>query len=248
MAKKPIKRAPEGEFERLSDTNSFRIPIETGTKKLPVDIGIELPDGRMQILVKHGKPIPFKHHEMYSTAAAYQTAVEMHFLMGNRPLAKDNLTIGRVKLRNIRWSNQGIPALDILVEFDGSSLAIGSNNLDRTKDKGAVVCNLGKIDRTDIDELLDSARSNAETDEEWRNLIRQTDEGRLLINELADAYALAKRSLSFSQKREHNKVVNRVCKTLNSPLQKLDAESITQFRADMEILNRTLPYLNRLNA
>ena len=121
--KKTRFKAPEGEFKRLTPDNSVRIAFEA-EGKLPVDIGIELQDRRMQPIVKRGERIPFRHNEMYSTAAAYQTAVEMHFIVGNRPLAKDNMTIGRVRLREIRWSNQGLPMLDVLVGMDGATLSV----------------------------------------------------------------------------------------------------------------------------
>ena len=135
--KKPRFKAPEGEFERLTQENSIEVAFDAQAT-LPLDIGIELPDGRMQPIVKRGTKIPFRRSEMYSTAAAYQTSVEMHFLLGNRPLAKDNMTIGRVRLRDIRWSNQGLPMIDALVGMDDGVLFVGSNNLDRTTDKGAV--------------------------------------------------------------------------------------------------------------
>ena len=135
--KKPQFKAPEGEFERLSEVNSVQIPLAIEGGKLPLDIGIELPDGRMQALVKRGEAIPFWHSEVYSTAIAYQTAVEAHFLLGNRPLAKDNKTLGRIRLRDIRWSNQGIPMIDMLVGMDADGvLSLGSNNLDRKKRQG----------------------------------------------------------------------------------------------------------------
>lgn len=247
MAKKPRYRAPEGEFARLTDENSFRLSFAP-EKKLPVDIGIELPDGRMQVLVKRGKSLPFQHNEMYSTASAYQTSVEMHFLVGNRPLAKDNQTIGRIRLNNIRWSNQGLPALDVLVEVRKGTLAIGSNNLDRTRDKGAVSDVCAGLSADDIEKLLADARDNEERDAAWQSYIAETDDGRQLINELADMYAAAKKKMSFSQKREHNKIVNRVCKALNSPLKKMDDESIAQYRADIEALKASMPHLRTLQA
>ncbi len=248
MAKKPRYRAPEGAFERLTEENSMSIPFAAPGKKLPLDIGIELPDGRMQILVKRGTELPIRHNEMYSTASAYQTSVELHFLLGNRPLAKDNLTIGKIRLRDIRWSNQGLPALDVLVAYDGKTLSIGSNNLDRTRDKGAVTDACSGISGQDVEQMLADAKQHEQADEAWRLYIKETDEGRQLINELADMYAAAKKKMSFTQKRAHNKVVNRVCKALNSPLKKMDDAAIDQYRCDIAELKASMPHLRTLQS
>lgn len=247
--KKPQFKAPEGQFERLSEVNSVRIPVELENGKLPVDIGIELPDGRMQVLVKRNEPIPFWHSEMYSTAIAYQTAVEAHFLLGNRPLAKDNLSLGRIRLRNIRWSNQGLPMIDMLVGMDGQgTLSLGSNNLDRTEDKGAVISQSGPISADDLRRLAENAESHQAEDEEWRTYLKESDEARQFINELADIYIVAKKKMGFAQKHAHNKVVNRVCKVLNSPVKKLTPQSIAQFREDIATLKASLPQLHQLRA
>lgn len=245
--KKTRFKAPEGEFKRLTPDNSVRIAFEA-EGKLPVDIGIELPDGRMQPIVKRGEKIPFRHNEMYSTAAAYQTAVEMHFVVGNRPLAKDNMTIGRVRLREIRWSNQGLPMLDVLVGMDGATLSVGSNNLDRMVDKGAVSDMRERITKQDIESLIADAQANECTDEKWRAYIKESDEARLFISEIADVYAAAKKKMTFAQKRSHNKTVNRLCKTLNSPIKKLDDGSIEQFRTDAAALKESLPHLKTLQS
>lgn len=247
--KKPQFKAPEGEFERLSEVNSVQIPLACEDGKLPLDIGIELPDGRMQALVKRGESIPFWHSEVYSTAIAYQTAVEAHFLIGNRPLAKDNKTLGRIRLRDIRWSNQGIPMIDMLVGMDTQGmLSLGSNNLDRKKDKGAVMEQNGPIDTDEVNALLADAQAHEEEDEEWRAYLKETDDARVFINELADIYVVAKKKMGFAQKYAHNKVVNRVCKALNSPVKKMDEKSIAQFREDMETLRTNLPKLHQLRA
>lgn len=247
--KKKIDRAPEGEFERLSEENSIKVNVALENQTLPLDIGIELPDGRMQTLVKKGEPLPFWHSEIYSTAVAYQTAVEARFLLGNRPLAKDNKTLGRIRLNNIRWSNQGIPMIDMLVSMDKSgTLFLGSNNLDRAKDKGAVIEQSADISIEEIRALDESARMHKEEDEAWRAYLKESDEARLFINELANVYAFAKKKMGFTQKRAHNKVVNRVCKVLNTPIKRLSEESIAQFRDDMQTLHDDLPRLHQLKA
>lgn len=245
--KKPRFKAPEGAFDRLTPENSIEVVFDAH-EKLPLDIGIELPDGRMQPLVKRGKKIPFRHSEMYSTAAAYQTSVEMHFVIGNRPLAKDDMTIGRVRLRKIRWSNQGLPMLDVLVGADAGTLFVGSNNLDRTTDKGAVFESRKRITQEDIDALLHDAVDNEAADAQWRAYIEESDEARLLVSEAADVYAAAKKKMTFAQKRSHNKVINRLCKTLNSPIEKLGEESIRLFQADVATIQASLPRLRALQA
>lgn len=245
--KKPRFKAPEGEFERLTQENSIEVAFDAQAT-LPLDIGIELPDGRMQPIVKRGTKIPFRRSEMYSTAAAYQTSVEMHFLLGNRPLAKDNMTIGRVRLRDIRWSNQGLPMIDALVGMDDGVLFVGSNNLDRTTDKGAVSEAREHIAKRDIEALSADAKAHEDADARWRAYIEESDSGRILISETADIYAAAKKKMTFAQKRSHNKIVNRLCKTLNSPIGKLDDEAIDRFRADMATLKDSLPRLKSLQA
>lgn len=88
----------------------------------PLSLGIETLGGVMTKLIESNTTIPTKKTEVFSTAADSQTSVEIHILQGERPMARDNRTIGRFHLDGIPPSPRGIPQIEVTFDIDANGI------------------------------------------------------------------------------------------------------------------------------
>lgn len=88
----------------------------------PLSLGIETLGGVMTKLIESNTTIPTKKTEVFSTAADGQTSVEIHILQGERPMARDNRTIGRFHLDGIPPSPRGMPQIEVIFDIDANGI------------------------------------------------------------------------------------------------------------------------------
>jgi len=131
----------------------------------PLSLGIETLGGVMTRLIESNTTIPSKKSETFSTAADNQPSVEIHVLQGERPMAKDNRTIGRFHLDGIPPSPRGIPQIEVTFDIDANGILHVS-----AKDKGTgkeqkirIEASSGLTD-DEIQKMKQEAQANAESD------------------------------------------------------------------------------------
>lgn len=131
----------------------------------PLSLGIETLGGVMTRLIESNTTIPSKKSETFSTAADNQPSVEIHVLQGERPMAKDNRTIGRFHLDGIPPSPRGIPQIEVTFDIDANGILHVS-----AKDKGTgkeqkirIEASSGLTD-AEIQKMKQEAQANAESD------------------------------------------------------------------------------------
>ncbi|MFZ9980758.1 MAG: molecular chaperone DnaK [Cyclobacteriaceae bacterium] len=131
----------------------------------PLSLGIETLGGVMTRLIESNTTIPSKKSETFSTAADNQPSVEIHVLQGERPMAKDNRTIGRFHLDGIPPSPRGVPQIEVTFDIDANGILHVS-----AKDKGTgkeqkirIEASSGLTD-DEIQKMKQEAQANAESD------------------------------------------------------------------------------------
>ena len=88
----------------------------------PLSLGIETLGGVMTMLIPRNTTIPTQKSEVFSTATDNQTSVEVHVLQGERPLAKDNRTLGRFHLVGIPPAPRGVPQIEVTFDIDANGI------------------------------------------------------------------------------------------------------------------------------
>ncbi|HZK06771.1 MAG TPA: molecular chaperone DnaK [Bacteroidales bacterium] len=148
----------------------------------PLTLGIETYGGVMTKLIASNTTIPTKKAEVFSTAADNQPSVEIHVLQGERPIAKDNKTIGRFHLDGIPPAPRGIPQIEVAFDIDANGILNVS-----AKDKGTgksqsirIEASSGLTDE-EIKRMKAEAEANAETDRVAKERIDKLNQADALI-------------------------------------------------------------------
>jgi hypothetical protein len=137
---------------------------EHGVKILPLAIGIETLGGIFTKLVPEGTPLPYRHTEIFSTASDNQSSVEVHILVGLRPQAMDNLSVGKFHLVGIPRAPRGIPQIKVTFDIDASGVvAVSAIEMSTGRQKQIIVNSFGPS-KEEIDRIMRDARSHSAKD------------------------------------------------------------------------------------
>lgn len=148
----------------------------------PLSLGIETLGGVFTKLIESNTTIPTKKSEVFSTAADSQPSVEIHVLQGERPMAKDNRTIGRFHLDGIPPAPRGVPQIEVTFDIDANGILHVS-----AKDKGTgkeqkirIEASSGLTDQ-EINKMKQEAQANAEADRLTKERVEKINQADSLI-------------------------------------------------------------------
>ncbi|MEM1406627.1 MAG: molecular chaperone DnaK [Bacteroidota bacterium] len=148
----------------------------------PLSLGIETMGGVFTKLIESNTTIPTKKSEVFSTAADSQPSVEIHVLQGERPMARDNRTIGRFHLDGIPPAPRGVPQIEVTFDIDANGILNVS-----AKDKGTnkeqkirIEASSGLTDE-EIEKMKQEAQANADADKEAKEKVEKINAADSLI-------------------------------------------------------------------
>lgn len=148
---------------------------------LPLTVGLESMGGLMTPLIPRNTPLPAQHTEIFSTMEDDQTEVEIHVLQGERPMAADNTSLGRLKLQGIPASPRGVPQIEVTFQIDADGLLRVSAQEAASGAREALSVVLeSALSDGDVSRLVEEAEEYAVQDlqqrklAEARNVARQT--------------------------------------------------------------------------
>ena len=147
----------------------------------PLSLGIETLGSVMTTLIPRNTTIPTKKSEVFSTAADGQTSVEVHVLQGERPMARDNRTLGKFHLVGIPPAPRGVPQIEVTFDIDANGIVnVSAKDLGTGKEQKITITASSGLSKEDVDRMMQEAEANAEQDKrlktevETRNRADQT--------------------------------------------------------------------------
>jgi len=138
----------------------------------PLSLGIETLGGVMTALIARNTTIPTRKSEMFSTAADNQTSVEVHVLQGERPMARDNRTLGRFHLTGLPPAPRGLPQVEVAFDIDANGIVnVSAKDTATGKEQKITISGVSGLSKSDVDRLVKEAQSHASDDQARRDLI-----------------------------------------------------------------------------
>jgi molecular chaperone DnaK len=138
----------------------------------PLSLGIETLGGVLTTLIPRNTTIPTRKSEIFSTATDNQTNVEVHVLQGERPLARDNRTLGRFQLVGLPSAPRGVPQVEVAFDIDANGIVnVTAKDMATGKEQKITISGSGGLAKDDVDRMVKEAQSHASEDQARRDLI-----------------------------------------------------------------------------
>ncbi len=138
----------------------------------PLSLGIETLGGVMTKLIEANTTIPTKKSEVFSTAADNQPSVEIHILQGERPMARDNKTIGRFHLDSIPPAPRGVPQIEVTFDIDANGiLNVSAKDKATGKEQSIRIEASSGLSDAEIKRMKDEAAANAAADQQEKEKV-----------------------------------------------------------------------------
>ena len=145
----------------------------------PLSLGVETLGGVTTVLIPRNTTIPARKSEIFSTAADNQTTVDVHVVQGERPLARDNRTLGRFQLVGIPPAPRGVPQISVTFDIDANGiLTVSAKDMASGKEQQITITATSGLNKADVERMVKEAEAHAAEDMERRQEIElrnQTD-------------------------------------------------------------------------
>jgi molecular chaperone DnaK len=145
----------------------------------PLSLGIETLGGVMTVLIPRNTTIPTKKSEIFTTAADSQTSVEVHVLQGERPMARDNRTLGKFHLVGIPPAPRGVPQIEVTFDIDANGiLNVSARDTATGKHQNITITASSGLTKEEVERMVKDADSHAADDAKRKQEIEvrnQTD-------------------------------------------------------------------------
>ena len=138
----------------------------------PLSLGVETLGGVMTALIERNTTIPIKKTEVFSTAEDNQTAVDVHVLQGERPIAADNMSLGRFRLDGILAAPRGIPQVEVTFDIDANGiLNVAARDKATGKEQKVTITASTNLNKTEVESMVQQARQHEAEDRQRRELV-----------------------------------------------------------------------------
>jgi molecular chaperone DnaK len=138
----------------------------------PLSLGIETLGGVMTTLISRNTTIPTRKSEVFSTAVDNQTSVEVHVLQGERPMARDNRTLGRFHLVGLPPAPRGLPQIEVAFDIDANGIVnvTAKDRATNTEQKITITGSSG-LSKAEVDRMVRDAEAHAADDRSRKELV-----------------------------------------------------------------------------
>jgi molecular chaperone DnaK len=148
----------------------------------PLSLGIETLGGVFTKLIERNTTIPTRKSEIFSTASDSQTSVEIHVLQGERPMARDNRTLGKFHLVGVPPAPRGVPQIEVTFDIDANGIVnVSAKDLGTGKEQKITITSSSGLSKDDINKMVREAESHADEDKNRKEEIEARNKADSLV-------------------------------------------------------------------
>lgn len=199
----------------------------------PLTLGLETMGGVRTPLIDRNTTVPAKRSQIFSTAADNQPSVEINVLQGERPMAKDNLSLGRFMLDGIPPAPRGVPQIEVTFDIDANGiLNVSAKDKGTGKEQSIKITSSTKLSKDDIDKYVKEAEQYAAEDAKNKEVIEVRNETDNLV------YSVEKSLKEHGDKVSSEERLD-IERALNEAKEALKGSEIEKIKAAKEALTNT---------
>ena len=214
---------------------------------IPLSLSIETVGGVATRLIERNTTLPVHYSQVFSTAAAFQTSVEVRVLQGERPMAKDNKTIGTFRLKGIKRAPAGVPQIEVTFDIDANGiLTVSAKDLDTGKEQSITITDTERMSDDEIEAAMRDAEQYAAQDQLRRDGLAVREEAQRLLGEVDRALGTAGKRLDKEEKKAVKNDEAALRKLLGKKGDAAAAEDVAALRAAVEQLEQSSAHAREL--
>jgi molecular chaperone DnaK len=200
---------------------------------VPISLGVEVKGGLFHKIIERNTTIPVRRTEIFTTAEDFQTSVEIHVLQGERPMARDNRSLGRFYLEGIPPAPRGVPQIEVTFDIDANGiLHVTARDKATGKEQRVTITGSTNLPKEEIERMMREAEMYAQEDRKRKELAELKNQADNLayqvekqLKDLGDKVPQAEKARAESLIEE----IKRLCKE-ESP----DATRLRQLMNDLQ--------------
>lgn len=207
---------------------------------IPLSLSIETIGGVATRLVERNSTLPVRYSKVFSTAAPYQRDVEINVLQGERPMARDNKSIGKFRLKGIRKAPAGVPQIEVTFDIDANGiLKVSAKDLDTLKEQSITITAGDRMSDAEIEQAIRDAAQYAGQDTLRKEALEVIAEAQHLDNKVQQALKAAGKQFDKTKKRQIKAdsvmLQKLLMKTKVDTITKEQIENLRQSKAKLEV-------------
>ena len=214
----------------------------------PLSLSIETVGGVATRIVERNTTLPARYSQIFSTAAPYQRNVDIHVLQGERPMARDNKTIGKFRLKGIKPAPAGVPQIEVTFDIDANGiLKVSARDLDTGKQQSITITADDRMSDLEIHQAMQDAQSYAAQDQTRKDAIVLLGEADKLLARTDRCLKSAGKQFDRGAKKQIKNDSGRLRKLVGKcRLDRVEESQLAELRAAKEELEKSAAELLRI--
>ena len=207
----------------------------------PLSLSIETVGGVATRIVQRNTTLPARYSQIFSTAAPYQRNVDIHVLQGERPMARDNKTIGKFRLKGIKPAPAGVPQIEVTFDIDANGiLKVSARDLDTGREQSITITADDRMSDMEIQQAMQDAQNYASQDQVRKDAIELLGDANKLLIRTERCVKNAGKQLDKAAKKQVKADTAKLQKLVaKCRLDRVDANQLSEIRAAKEQLEQS---------